>query len=427
MKRITRISLIGLACCLPAPGIAQDSSSDTGSTAEASDYRTETLFGGPSSPEGQIENSTRPRDPAFRFDGIYDSFESWRDWKSGVKDDHGFAFSGHYAIAGQGINNTVDDGSASGSSGVLRLTGIWELVDRGTDESGSLVITLDHRHAYNKPAPANLAGEAGYVGITNTFFNDIGFAVINLNWQQRLNDGDTGIIAGRYDPNDYMNILGSVNPWTLFTNLTVQLDGSIALPDSSWGIGAGHWMNEQWYVLGGINDANGAATDDLKFFDGGAEFFTYAHVGWSPSKAERYYSNVHLMIWNVDKREDAGVDAAKGIAFAANWTFEKTWMPFMRLGYSEGNSPIYNRSATLGLIRKFHYRSDVAGIAVSWGELPSDPALVSDEQVTTEAFWQIQFARNLEITPNIQYLKDPAFNPTHSESWTAGVRMLLTF
>ena len=412
---------------MTAPGYAQESSENNNSTTRSLDYRTDTRFGGPASPEGQIENRARPREPAFRFDGIYDSFEDWRDWKSTLKDEHGFAFSGHYAIAAQGIDNTVDDDSASGTSGVLRLTGIWELLGRNTDESGSLVVTLDHRHSFDDPVPANLAGEAGYAGVTNVFFSDIGFAIINLNWQQRLNGGEGGFIAGRYDPNDYMNVLGYVNPWTLFSNLVVQLDGSIALPDSSWGIGGGHWLNDQWYVLGGVNDANGNATDDLEFFDGGSEFFTYAHIGWSPSKADRYYSNIHLMTWNVDERDEAGIDAANGIAFAANWTFDKTWMPFLRLGYSDGDSPIYNKSATIGAIRKFHYRSDVAGIAISWGELPSNPALVSDEQITSEAFWQIQFARNLEITPNIQYLKDPAFNPTHSEVWSAGVRALLTF
>jgi len=186
-------------------------------------------------------------------------------------------------------------------------------------------------------------------------------------------------------------------------------------------------MNDQWYVLGGINDANGNGNDDLEFFDGGAEFFKYAHIGWSPSKSERYYSNVHLLLWDVDEREDAGFEAANGVAIAANWTFNKTWMPFLRLGYSDGATPIYNKSATLGIIRKFHYRSDVAGIAINWGKQPSNPALASDEQTTTEAFWQIQFARNLEITPNIQYLKNPALNPSETEVWSAGVRTLLTF
>ena len=76
------------------------------------------------------------------------------------------------------------------------------------------------------------------------------------------------MIVGRYDPNDYQNVLGYVNPWTIFSNLAINLDASVALPDSSWGIGAGHWLNDTWYVLGSINDANGAGSDDLEFFKG---------------------------------------------------------------------------------------------------------------------------------------------------------------
>ncbi len=389
------------------------------------DLTTSTSFGGPNSPEGQIEERSKEKVPAFRFDGVYDAFGPWRDWKSQAKDEHGFGFSGHYAIAAQGANKSLAGGSTSGSSGVLRLNGIWDLVNRGEDNTGSLVVTFDHRHKFNDPAPADLAGEIGYIGITNTFFNDIGAAVINLNWQQKLNSGNSGIIAGRYDPNDYMNILGYVNPWVSFTNLAVLLDESVALPDSSWGIGGGHWFNQQWYALGGVNDANGSGADNLEFFDGGSEFFKYAHVGWSPAKSQRYYSNVHLLYWDVDERIKAGVGAADGFAVAANWTFNKTWMPFLRLGKSNGDAPIYNKSATIGLLRKFHFRSDVAGIAVNWGETP--PVTGSVEQTTMEAFWNIQFARNLAFTPNVQYLKNPVLNPTEDNIWSAGIRARITF
>ncbi|MCO4810895.1 MAG: hypothetical protein KC572_04790 [Gammaproteobacteria bacterium] len=82
--------------------------------------------------------------------------------------------------------------------------------------------------------------------------------------------------------------------------------------------------------MGGINDANGLATDKLESFDEGAEFFTFAHIGWTPSKDERFFKNVHVMTWHVDEREDLGIDSAHGIALAANWTFNDRWMPFAR-------------------------------------------------------------------------------------------------
>jgi porin len=279
---------------------------------------------------------------------------------------------------------------------------------------------VDHRHAFRDTAPASLAGEVGYIGLTGLFYSDIKFAVINLNWQQEFNNGRSGFIAGRYDPNDYQNVLGMVNPWTIFSNLAINLDTSVALPDSSWGFGIGTWLTDSWYVLGGINDANGVGSDDLEFFDGGAEFYTFGHLGWSPSRGERYFKNVHILAWHADEREDLGIDSGQGISLAANWTFRDRWMPFARLGFSDGTASIYNESVTVGLIRKFMFRSDLIGFAANRGSPPDDSLR---DQTTIEAFWRIQLSRNLAITPSIQYLLDPALNPAEDSIRVVGVRV----
>ena len=381
-------------------------------------------FGGPTSPEGDLEESDREKEPAFRFPKIDEAFQPWTDWKTRQNSENGFQLSAHYSTLFQGLSDAVPGGNDRASGGVLRATMKWTPIGRDTADTGSLVVTLDHRHGFRDTAPAGLAGQAGYIGITGLFYNDIGFAVINLNWQQAFNDGRTGLIVGRYDPNDYMNVLGYVNPWTIFSNLAINLDASVALPDSSWGIGAGHWLNDQWYVLGGINDANGLGSDNLEFFEGGAEFFKYAHLGWSPTKSDRYFKNVHVLAWHVDEREDAGIPSSHGMAVAANWTFDDRWMPFARLGWSKGSAPIYNQSATLGLIRKFMYRSDLVGAAINHGDLP-DNSLGS--QTTIEGFWRFQFSQNLAITPSLQVLLDPALNPTDDTVWVYGLRVRLSF
>ena len=379
-------------------------------------------FGGPTSPNGDLEEADREMEPAFRFPAIDAAFQPWTKWKTQTNTEHGVQLSAHYSTLFQQLSDTIDGGDDKASAGVLRGTLQWTLTGENTDNAGSLNIMLDHRHGFRDVTPANLAGQTGYIGQTGVFYNDIGFAVINLNWQQRLNDGNSGLIIGRYDPNDYQNVLGMVNPWTIFSNLAINLDTSVALPDSSWGIGGGHWLNDQWYVLGGINDANGIATDDLDFFEGGAEFYKYAHVGWSPTQAERYLKNVHVLAWHVDDRDDAGIDSAHGLAIAANWTFNDRWMPFARLGVSKGSAPIYNESFTLGLIHKFQVRSDLVGISANYGS-PPDNGLRN--QTTIEAFWRFQFSQGLAITPSVQLLLDPALNPDSDSVWVWGLRFRL--
>ena len=342
------------------------------------------VFGGPNSPEGTLEESDRVTDPAFRFPAIDQAFAPWADWKRGKNEEQGVQLSANYSTLAQGLSDSIS-GDETASSGLFRGTAKWTLIGQGTPNIGSLNLMIDHRHGFRDTAPAGLAGNAGYIGVTGLQYGDFDFAVINLNWQQGFNDGNTGIVAGRYDPNDYMNILGYVNPLTGFSNLAVNLEPSVAFPDSSWGVGVGHWMRDQWYVIGGINDANGSATDNLAFFDGGSEFFKWAHVGWSPSKGDRYYKNVHLMTWDVDERQDVGIDSAHGVAVAANWTFDDRWMPFVRLGWSSGSAPIYNESITLGFIWKFMFRSDLVGLAANWGDPPDETLR---EQTTVEAFWR---------------------------------------
>ena len=175
-------------------------------------------------------------------------------------------------------------------------------------------------------------------------------------------------------------------------------------------------------TLGGFSDANGNSADNLEFFKGGSEFFKYAHIGWSPSKSERYSANVHLMVYDVDERVDANIDGARGFALGANWTFNNGFMPFARYGKSTGDSPIYNTSITLGFTQQLPFRSDQFGLAVNWGDMPNDIA----KQTTVETFWRFQIAEAFAITPNIQYLKSPLGNPDEN-IWSIGVRTRLTF
>ena len=92
-------------------------------------------------------------------------------------------------------------------------------------------------------------------------------------------------------------------------------------------------------------------------------------------------------------------------------------------GWSDGNSPIYNKSLTAGFIRHFAHRSDLLGFAVNWGD---PPQIALREQTTAELFYRLQFAQNLAITPSLQLLIDPALNPTEDQVWLFGLRVRIS-
>jgi len=388
-----------------------------------SGYESDGGFGGPTSVQGELEEEDRINQPAFRFPAIDAALQPWFDYKKDLKDRYGLQFGVHYTTTFQGASDELTGAEDFAASGIFRVLGAWTLVNRDGPNKGTLDFSVDHRHRLGTDiAPSELGFDAGYLGIPAVLFSDIGWALVDLNWQQYLNDGRTGVIVGRYDPNDYLDVLGYGNPWTAFQNLAILFNTSIALPDASIGFGAGHWFTDQWYGLATINDANGVVSE-IDFFEGGAEFYSSAEVGWTLSRKDRYTHNVHFTGWHADNRDDAGVPESWGFTTGMNWTFDNTWMPFFRAGWSDGEAPLMNATATLGVLHYRADRSDLIGFAVNWGN-PADDAL--EDQYTGELFYRLQLSQNLAITPHVQLLIDPALNPDEDHLWIGGIRIRLT-
>lgn len=380
-------------------------------------------LGSPNTPARMLVEEDLRTEPLFRFPEIDESMEDWYDFKSRIDSQHGLRFGIDYTGWYQHLSESLTDEDWA-ASGILRAYGEWTPFNRQDKNAGRLVFKLDNRHKIGSDGTiANLGGEAGYIGQTGVLFNDIGWEVIDFNWQQDLGEGSAGIIAGRFDPMDYLAVLGYANPWTTFANLSSLLSSAIAFPDVSWGIGGGSWLGDNWYVKGSINDANGTLTN-YEWFRDGSEFFKWGELGWSPSQGERYTTNIHLGVWHVDDREELGLDSAKGVTVGANWTSEdQRWMYFARAGWSDGDAALMEEAYTAGIMRKFRRNADLLGLAVNWGQPPQDEL---DAQTTGEFFYRLQLAENLSITPNIQLLKDPALDQEDNTVWVTGLRIRLT-
>lgn len=379
-------------------------------------------LGSPNTPSRMLVEEDIRTEPLFRIPEIDESMEGWYDFKSGIEARHGLRFGIDYTAWYQHLSDTLTDKDWA-ATGIFRAYGEWVPFNRHNKNAGRLVFKVDNRHKIGSDiSVANLGSEAGYIGQTAVLFNDIGWELIDFNWQQGIGDGG-GILVGRFDPMDYLSVLGYANPWTAFSNLATLLSPSIAFPDASWGAGGGTWLGDQWYVKGSVNDANGTLTN-YKFFEEGAELFKWGEVGWSPTRDERYTTNIHATFWHVDERDDLEIDSAQGFTLGANWTTkDKRWMYFARGGWADGDAAFYEESYTLGMMRKFRRNSDLLGLALNWGQPPQSGL---DAQTTGEFFYRLQLAENLAITPNLQLLRDPALNAEEDAVWVTGLRIRLT-
>lgn len=374
-------------------------------------------FGSPNSVPAQLEDDDLFKKPALRF--LEKALQPWYDWKRKINEQYGLKFGADYSILYQGANESLT-GERNAASGIFRIFGKWTLVGRGTENTGALVFNVNHRHKIGTDiTPAKLGANVGYLGVTGSLFSNAGLILADLNWLQVFNSGQTGLIVGRFDPTDYIDVLGYSSPWKGFQNQAIRLNSSIDLPGFSYGIGAGSFIKDQWFVLGTINDANGTI-DNLEFFEDGSEFFSALEFGWAPSSDSRRLKNVHVTYWHVDEREQKGIPESDGITIGANWIINKEWLPFARIGFSDGLGPQMQKTITVGLGHYFSIRTDAIGLAVNWGD-PSDEAL--REQYTTELFYRFQYTQNFAITPSVQWLVDPALNPNEDNIWIFGLRV----
>jgi porin len=409
---------MALLLALPASAQPEEAAVKTGKAG----YKSKAGMGGPSSTEAQLEEADELKTPALRMAWIDDHLQPWFDWKTGVNENYGLQFGLAYTYLHQWASDVPDGAEDEAGLGIVRLFGRWELLGRGEENTGALVFSADNRHRSTDVAPGGFGFQSGYLGIPGTLFSDVDTVLVDFNWQQRLNGGNSGIVVGRYDPNDFFDVLGYANPWTSFQNLSVLFDTSIALPDASVGIGGGHWFSDQVYVLATANDAN-SVVSELDVFEDGAEFYKAAEIGWTPSKDQRYFNKVHLHGWHADQRANAGVEESWGLTCAANMTIDQTWMTFVKAGWSDGSAPLYNESLTVGMMYYLASRSDLLGLAVNWGD-PADSAL--REQYTGELFYRLQLSQNVAITPSVQLVLDPALNTAEDELWITSVRARMT-
>ena len=390
-------------------------------TGTKSGFQREQGFGGPTSVTEQLREDDEKKEPAFRFPAFDRFFTPWFKWKSSINEKYNLQLGFDYNALYQAASATLDSNEDQAASGAVRIFGKWKMLGRETSNPGNLVFKIENRHSLGTEIPPSQLGfEVGYQGLTGTLFSDVGTVLVDLNWQQVLNKGGGGLIVGRYDPNDYVDVSGHANPWTTFSNLAVLVNTSIALPDSGFGIGGGYWIESDIgdvFVLGSISDANGVI-DEIEFFEGGSEFFTALEVGWTPDRTRRFTDHVHVTGWHVDERQDAGIPESEGITIGANWTVIEDWMIFGRAGWSDGLAPLMSSTATLGFMKRF-FKRDLLGLGFNWGD-PSDDEL--RDQYSTEVFYRFQLAENLALTPSIQWLVDPANNPDEDQIWISGLR-----
>ena len=326
-------------------------------------------------------------------------------------------------------NETFDD--KNGSGGIARIYGTFDLFNV---DNGTLVWKFEHRHAYGSVSPFDFSlGQIGYVGLQEPPFNDSNFRTQNLYWRQRMNEGRSVLIAGVLDVTDYLDAFALASPWLHFMNFAFSTgSATIGLPnDAAVGVAFGTMLTDNVYLIAGITDTNGDPSDPFKGFDNffsDNEYFKSVEIGYTSSQERIIFDNYHLTFWHKDRQDNANVASGWGVNFSASRYVNDRMMPFLRGGYTEDAGSLLEASISGGIGYQTEAFDGLLGAAVNWGRPNEDtfgPDL--DDQLALELFYRASLGKRSAVTVDLQYIRDPAINPSESSIWVLGFRGRVAF
>jgi len=382
-------------------------------------------FGGPDQVDKQLEEDNEKKESLLEFGFLQPYF----DFKNSLNESIGLGFGVDYSAVFLGANESLDLKKAS--SGMIRLFGSWELVNRGGKNSGALIFKVEHRHKYGAIAPKDFGFNLGYVGLIEPPFSNDTWRMTNFYWRQRFNNGKISFVVGLLDATDYVDVYALASPWLHFMNFAFSTGSeTIYIPnDAALGIAVGLYVTDNIYVIAGISDAGSDPTDPLNNFESffkNNDYFKNVELGWVTSKDRHFFDNFHLIYWHSDGSDVTASLPGWGIAFSATHYFENKWLPFIRGGYAKDGGTLLQKSLTAGVGYQPVAGGNLLGAAFGWGE-PNETTITSglNNQYTVEIFYRLQISTRLAITPDIQFLINPALNTEVSSIFLWGLRARL--
>lgn len=243
----------------------------------------------------------------------------------------------------------------------------------------------------------------------------------------------TSLIAGigqfpiyNFDDSDYLN-----NQQLNFNNFILSQNGSATYPLAGVGAWAQIDATPTVQLAAGFQNATNVTAQTLSTRGNGQHALAwFGYAQWTPAfagKGSAQYSLLYYQAPTVPAQS-----RTRGWSLNAVQNLNATWAVFGRANRAyEFITPI-RASYALGVAMNNPLgRSANDQIAVAFGYSsvappPVNPPGARDEKIL-EAYWNWSVAKVLLVTPDVQYIIDPALNPARNHAWIWSLRTTLRF
>lgn len=326
------------------------------------------------------------------------------------------------------LPNSYEDNWSAG--GWLQIEAKWDAYNRGKDWQGGFTIGIDWRHAYGEVEPAFFLLQTGSLWANEFLHVEWDPWIFPLYWEQWGKKDRFVARVGTQVATQTLDFFRFKDGRTSFTNAQMTIPaGTMPWPGPGFGAMFEWWPVEDsnLYVLGTINDVNaepGEWSWDNAFEYG--QFFYAVEVGNHFGQFPKNFDHVHLTLYYADE-----IDTQIGIfPNKAGWGFklagEKQWgkiVGFANYSYNTAEGGFFGITlgrhgvnAGVARLMPFGIRGEAA-IGATWMdpiqefESGSPNWENARDQFGLEAYWKLLLTPDLWITPGVQLIWNPSYNP----------------
>ena len=360
---------------------------------------------------GEIDGLFEPagdREGYLSF-GVIDSFfSSYSDWKTGLSEKTGFGYLIENRLImqwGDGTDVYDNELNLIARQGFLRDTGGDLSVNIWGQFANSLGTTTggDFQSDLGILSPLN-GGNSG-PNRANQILQMLAIEYVGADERWRMQAGKlalrTLVNLNRYAHGDsemfFSPMLGN-NPVVPYTALL--------------GLGVfGQYQTEKWSLSGLVRAPDtelGLSTD--AWSDGNRGYLVEA--AWTPT-FDRLGDGIYRLTWSLDEAQSA-LPRMETWSLSFDQDFGDRIGGFFRYAEADTTFRDFERRAAVGFqVKKpLNFKYDRLGVGAWWGK-PTDSSL--NEEAGLEIFYRAQVTPYLQITPNVQYVDDPALSDASKE------------